>query len=154
MGRKRNRWEFSLTWTFCVSLKVFALLLLLLLSFYLRVFFPTSSNWCILTGVWVTASLLNSPRTLLSILADFNSAVIWLVSILLLVSSSPQLFLGTWLLFQGLQLQVVSLSPSCSITFSVLSQSPNICPFFFFFFFCLPSLSVYNLLERQNPLID
>ena len=63
------------------------------LSYYftdLRVFHTSISRW-FSTGVWVTASLLKSPqvsRTLLSILADLNNAVIWIVSTPLLISMS------------------------------------------------------------------
>ena len=40
----------------------------------------TSVSWLFSTGVWVTTSLLKSPGTLLSILADLNNAVVWMVS--------------------------------------------------------------------------
>ena len=51
--------------------------LLLLLLF--RVF-HISVSWWFFTGVWVTASLHKSSRTLLSILAVLSNAVIWIVS--------------------------------------------------------------------------
>ena len=43
------------------------------------------------TGVRVTASLFRCPRFFPSILADFNSAVIWMISILPLISNSSGL---------------------------------------------------------------
>ena len=44
-------------------------------------------------GVWVTASLFKSPRTLLSILADLNNAIVWMVFTRPIISksSSPRI---------------------------------------------------------------
>ena len=53
-------------------------LLLLLLLLFIRVF-HIGVSWWAFTGDWVTASLLVS-RTLLSILAVFKNAVVWMVS--------------------------------------------------------------------------
>ena len=68
--------------------------------------------WEFLTGVWVTASLLQ----FLSILSDLNIAFIWMVST---CPFFPQVFQSLyqffWGLFQVQQLQLVSPSPSCSI---------------------------------------
>ena len=58
-------------------------------------------------------------------------------------------FPGFWRLFQGLQLWLVSLSPLCSATFSVLKQSPGIC-----LAFCLSSLVLCGQLVWQNQLDD
>ena len=55
-------------------------------SYFLRVFHISVSWWSFM-GVWVTASLLVS-RTLLSILADHNNAVVWIVSTRSLISKS------------------------------------------------------------------
>ena len=67
------------------------LLLLLLLLFYsLRVFHINVSLWSF-PEVWVTASILNSPR-LFSILADLNSLVVWMASTRPVISKSSNLF--------------------------------------------------------------
>ena len=58
----------------------FFFLLLLLLLLLLFGVFHISVSWWSFTGDWVTASLLKSPLTLLSILAVFNNAVVWMVS--------------------------------------------------------------------------
>ena len=79
-----------------------------------------------------------TPRTLLSILVDFKSSLIWTVSILSLISSSFRRFSASWGLFQVHQLRLASPSPSCSITFLALKQDPNICLSFHFLL-----LSVY-----------
>ena len=50
-------------------------------------------------------------RTRLSILADFSNVVVWIVSILLLISNSSSFFSCLWEAFQVLQPQLVSLSP-------------------------------------------
>ena len=92
---------------------------------------------------WWTFTDSKSPqvsRTFLSILANLNNAVVWLVSVLPLP-------------FQVHQLQLVSLSLSCSIAFSVLWQGPSIfLSFSFFFFFFFPPLCCP--LEQQNPTDD
>ena len=49
-----------------------------------------------------------------------------MVSILLLISKSSILFPSPWELFQVHQLQLVSLSPSCSTAFLVLWHGPKI----------------------------
>ena len=53
---------------------------------HLRVF-HISVSWWFSTGVWVTASLLTFPG-LFSIMADFNNAVVWMVSTRPLISKS------------------------------------------------------------------
>ena len=60
-------------------------------------------------------------RTLLNILADLNSAVIWMVSILPLISNSLS--------------QLVSLSPSCSTTFQLSGKIQVFVQHFTFFHF-------------------
>ena len=82
--------------------------------------FPTSANWWSFTGVWATASLLKFPGLFL---------VFWLILVMLQSGWSHQLILwflnltvplsSLWRLFQVLQLQLVSLSTSFSITFPV-----------------------------------
>ena len=54
-------------------------------------FFHTSVSRGFLTGVWVTARLIQVSKTLLSILADFNNTIVWIISSRLLIfkSSSP-----------------------------------------------------------------
>ena len=75
-----------------------------------------------------------ASRTLLIILADFNSAVVWMVLILLLNSNLPSLFtrlLGT-----------VSVAPTTiAITVTFMSHSFFFFSFFFFFFFFFCSLT-------------
>ena len=70
-------------------------------------------------------------RTFLSIRANFNTAVVWMI--FHWPSVHPFSFLGLWEMFQGHQLQLVSSLPSTA--FSELRQDPNIG-----LFFCLPSL--------------
>ena len=69
----------------------------------------------------VKASLLKSPKvsgTLLSILANLNNAIVWMVSTSPLISNSSSDFLPSpWGLFRAHQLQLISPSPSCSIVF-------------------------------------
>ena len=54
--------------------------------FYIRV------SWWSFTKFWVTTSLIKSPRTLLSILADLNYVVVWMVSTRPLISKSSSSF--------------------------------------------------------------
>ena len=54
---------------------------------YLTQHFTPVSTGGSFKGGWVTAYLPGSRRTLLSILADFNNAVVWMVSIFLLISN-------------------------------------------------------------------
>ena len=63
-------------------------------------------------------------RTILSIRADFNSSVDWMVSILLLFFSSSSFFFS-WRRFQVLKLQLITLQPSCST--ASLSPRQNQC---------------------------
>ena len=83
-------------------------------------FFPTSFNKKVFTEVWLTASL---SRTLLSILTDFNSAVVWMVLILSLISHSSCLF--SW------PLGIVSKD----LTTIGMTKAITTTTFFFFFFF-------------------
>ena len=53
--------------------------------------FHFSVSWWFLTGIWVTASFL---RTLLSILADLNKAVVWKVTICPLISNTFSPFIS------------------------------------------------------------
>ena len=46
------------------------------------------TSWWFFSEDWVTANLLNSSRTLLSIQADLNNAIVWMVSSHLLISKS------------------------------------------------------------------
>ena len=71
----------------------------------------------------------NPPRVfkiLLSIPADFNSVVIWVFSILPLISSSSSLP-GSWEQFQVPQLQLSPFLTSCSSAFSALRQGLSSC---------------------------
>ena len=68
-------------------------------------------NLWFFTEIWVTTNLLRSPG-LLRILADFYSAVVWMVPVLPLINILSCLFSRFWRLFQ---LWSVSLTPSCSL---------------------------------------
>ena len=94
-------------------------------------------------------SLKQVSMTLLRFLANFYSAVVWMVSIFLWSLVCPVSFPGLWGPFQGLLQQLVSLSSSCSTILSASWQDPIICPSFCFLLF-----SLYGLLEQQNPLDD
>ena len=56
-------------------------------------------------------------RTLLSILTDLDNAVVWIIFTCPLVSMSFSPFTKILEIFQVHQIQLVSLSPSCSIVF-------------------------------------
>ena len=72
---------------------------------------------------FIVTSLFKVSRTLFSILTDRNNAVVWMVSVCLLISSDFTLFpLPIQAKFQVHQLQLASPSPSCSTAF-VSSQA-------------------------------
>ena len=56
-------------------------------------------------------------RTHLSILADFNNAVVWIISSCPQISKASSTFTNLWGLSWAHQLQLVSLSASCYIVF-------------------------------------
>ena len=67
--------------------------LLLPLFYSLRLFYP-SVDWWSFIGVWLTASSFTSPAcTLLSVLAYFKYYLVWIVSIILLISNCSHFFL-------------------------------------------------------------
>ena len=70
-------------------------------------FFHTSISWWFSTEVWATASLIKESRTVLSILADVNNAVVWMVSTCPLISKSSNPVPIFWLLDRAHQLQLV-----------------------------------------------
>ena len=77
--------------------------------------------WVFFTPVLTEVSdnkSLQVSRTLLIILADFNSAVVFMVSILPLISSSASPFSRVLETVSRFQWQLVSLTTSCSTTFS------------------------------------
>ena len=87
-------------------------------------------------------------RTLLSILADLNNAVVWIFSIFRLISNSSSLLSEVlWIPFQVHQLQLVSPSPSCCTDLLVLWQGPSICLYRFAFFY-------FSFVVRRNGKID
>ena len=103
-----------------------------------KIFTPVLTGSFFFTGVWVTASLLRSPG-LLNILADFNGCVIWMVLILSLITSSPNLF--------SRPLETVLRAPTTTVIpitmfhnfFSSLAKWKYLSVIFFsflFFFFC------------------
>ena len=85
---------------------------------------------------------LQVSRTLPSILTNFNKAVVWIVSILHLISSSSSLFSKPLKSFQVHQLQLVSLSLSCSLDFfSSLVWSKDLSIFSFDYFHTVARIS-------------
>ena len=61
-------------------------------------FFHTSISWWFSSGVWVTASLLQSPqfsRTLLIIQGNLKNAVVWMVSTYPPISKSSSPIINT-----------------------------------------------------------
>ena len=88
-------------------------------------------------------------RTFLSILANLNKAVVWMVSIHSLISSSSSYaFPSHWGLFQVHQLQLVLLSPSCSTGFLVLWQGPSTCLSFCFLWFSLSTRTEKSSIQQ------
>ena len=124
------------------------LLLLILLFHFLASFSPQR---LLLLFHW-SLSDSNYPqvfRILLGILADLSNVVVWVVSILRLITSSPVPTPGSQGPFRMHQLQMVLPSSLCStVFFSVLQQGPSICQsfrfLFFFFSLCRPP-------EKYNP---
>ena len=79
-------------------------------------------------------------RTLLSILTKFNSAVVWMISILLLISSSSNLFSRLLRTAPTSPTTICITAPFRFHSFSALKQNPGICPVFrFAWFFALGS---------------
>ena len=81
------------------------------------------------------------PKNLLSILANLNNAVVWMVLIL------PASCLFLWGPFLAHQLSLISLSPTCFpvclfFFFFVFSQSQSICLSFRFLLFSLCSSEI------------
>ena len=84
---------------------------------------------------------LQVSKALVSLQKGFNSAIIWMVPILLLSLIHPVFFTYLWVPFQANQLQLVSTFLSCSIAFSAFLQDPSIYRF----------LTLYGPLEQQTP---
>ena len=93
-----------------------SLLLFYSFAFFFFFFFFLLSGW-FSPGIWVTASLIKSPRLF---------SVFWPISTILLFELTQLVFLFPnhpvpvpilWWLYQALQLQSISLSLSCSIVF-------------------------------------
>ena len=85
-------------------------------------FFASFSHWSFFYRSLSDSKSPQVSRTLLSILTDLNTAVVWTVSIRPSIFNSPNpLTKSLWRLFQVHQLQSVSPSLSCSIAFLVLS---------------------------------
>ena len=98
----------------------------LLLLFYSLLVFTAAS--AILVFYWSLNDYKfhKFSRTLLSFLAYLNNAVVCMMSTLLLISYSSNLFSNPRELFIVRQLFSVSPSHSCSTTFSALFQDPRI----------------------------
>ena len=94
--------------------------------------FHTSFNWWLFHWCLTESKSPQVSRTLLSILTDFNNAVVWIVSILPLISSSSNIFQSILGPFQVHQLQFVSPSLLCSIVSSAPWKDPHICLSFHF----------------------
>ena len=76
-------------------------------------------------------------RTLLSILAALNNAVVWIVSIHPPISNSSSPLFDPLEPFKVRKSQLVSQSPSCFTAFSVLLQCLSTCRFFRLLWFSL-----------------
>ena len=76
-------------------------------------------------------------QTLLNILVDLNSAVVWIVFACPPVCNASSSFTKSLVIVQMHQLELVSSSSSWAIAFLVLWKNLKICFFFFFFFFWL-----------------
>ena len=93
--------------------------------------FTPSFSWWFFNWSWSDSKSLQVSRTLLSILGNFISSIIWTVSVLLLLFF-PVSFPDSSGLFQGLQFWFVS---PLSLRFSPLCQSLRICQVFLIFIF-------------------
>ena len=80
---------------------------------------------------------------ILSILADHNNAVVWMVFICPLICESSSPFTKTLGIVRAHQLELVSSSPSWSIGFSSLARSRYLFLYFAFFYF-------YSVVRRDN----
>ena len=80
--------------------------------------FHTRLSWWSFTRAWGIAKSPQFSRNFLSILADLKNVVVWMVSILSLISSSSKLFFSRlWRPLEAYQLQLSSASRSCSTAF-------------------------------------
>ena len=110
----------------------------------------TDDSWWLFTGVWVTVSLLRSPGLFWVFLSILNNAVVWMVSILHLISNSFSLsskLLGT----------VARASTIIGITFTLIFQ--RLFEFsgkvqVFVLSFCFLLTSPCELLRLQNILVN
>ena len=94
----------------------------------------------------------NSPqvsRTLLSILANLNNAVIWMVSTRPPMSKSSSSIINPLVTYQAQQLLLISLSLSCSIFFCSLARSRYLSFFSLSFSFTLWSAGTAKSTIRQ-----
>ena len=86
--------------------------------------FHTNVCWWFLTGVWETASVRQSSRTLLSILADLYNSVIWMVSACTLISKSSSLFINPLLIVPSAPITIgITISFMLHYFFSPISRS-------------------------------
>ena len=74
-------------WLIASSLSPYLIIIIIIYS----VFHTSVSRW-FLTGNWISACLLNSFRTLLCILVEFDNSVVWIVSSRSLISKSSSPF--------------------------------------------------------------
>ena len=112
----------------------------------ITLFFASFSHQIELLDFYGSLSDSKSPqvsRTFLSILVGLNNSVVWMVSILLLISNPFNFFSSLSEPFQVHQLRLVSLSLKCS---TVLWQDPNIYLSHHFLLFF-----IWDPLELQNP---
>ena len=132
--------SFLLPFSYLIAISIIIIIIIIIII--LCASFHISYNRCTLVLYW-NASDNKTPkisRTLTSILADFNSAVVCIVVILPLISYSPSIFLR----FSG-TVQRAPITIGITVTFifssfSSLSQGPGICLSFRFliFFLCCP----------------
>ena len=76
----------------------------------------------VIDGISLESEWLQVSRAFLNILADFNNGLSWWFPFVLCFLSLLVPLLSIWELFRAHQLQLVSLSLSCSMTFLVLKQ--------------------------------
>ena len=142
---RRVKFEFSLLLLLLLLLLLFWFLLFWFLL--LQVSFPQSQLMVFHCSLSDSKSFQVS-MTLLGILADFNNAIVWMVSDRpTIIFSFPAPLSSFWRPFRVHQLQLESPPLSSSITFLALWQDPSTC-----LSFCFLEFSLCGPLYRQNLL--
>ena len=106
-----------------------------------------SVSWWSFTGGLSDNKSHQLSRTLLSIKADLNNAVVWIVSTRPLISKSSCPFTNLWYAYQEHQRQVVKPLLLCSTVFSITSKVEILIllfAFFQFYFVVSRDIKVHN----------